>query len=83
LLDLIGQTDPLLGAEQPAVYAVACRATKHWSKPGGPWHLESWFQPLQVGQPLPMLPLWLADNFSIPLDLEGSYEETCKALRIP
>jgi hypothetical protein len=37
---------------------------------------------MQIGQPLPTLPLWLADNFSVPLDLEASYEETCQALRI-
>jgi hypothetical protein len=83
LLDLIGQTDPLLGAEAPDVYAVACRATKPGSKPGDPWHLETWLQNLQIGQRLPTLPLWLADDLSIPLDLEESYEETCKFLRIP
>jgi hypothetical protein len=83
LLDFIGQSDPLLGAEPPAVYAVACRATKPQSKPAGPWHLETWLKTLHIGQPLPTLPLWLADDFSVPLDLEASYEETCKALRIP
>jgi hypothetical protein len=82
LLELIGQTDPSLGAEPPPVYAVACRATKPGAKPGGPWQLETWLQPLQIGQPLPTLPLWLADNFSVGLDLEESYEETCKVLRI-
>ena len=30
----------------------------------------------------PTLPLWLAGNLSVPLDLEASYEETCKVLRI-
>jgi len=83
LLDLIGQTDPLLGTEPPPIYAVACRATKPGSKPGGPWQLETWLRPLQIGLSLPTLPLWLADNFSIPLNLEESYEETCRALRIP
>jgi hypothetical protein len=38
---------------------------------------------LGLGQPLPTLPLWLADNLAVPLELEGSYEETCRALRIP
>jgi hypothetical protein len=32
---------------------------------------------------LPTLPLWLAENFAIPLELEESYEETCRILRIP
>ena len=83
LLELIGQTDPALGAPPPAVYAVACRGTKQGTKPSDPWQLETWLHPLQVGKPLPSLPLWLADNYSIPLDLEESYEETCKVLRIP
>jgi len=79
LLKLIGQTDPSLGSEPPPLYAVACRTTKR----GAAWFLETWTHPLALGQPLPTLPLWLADNLAIPLELEESYEETCRALRIP
>jgi len=61
LLELIGQTDPSLGPEPPAIYAVACRGTKT----GADWLLEIWNQPLTVGQPLPTLPLWLADNLAV------------------
>jgi hypothetical protein len=82
LLHLIGQSDPALDPEPPATYAVACRATQIDPMPGENWQLETWLHELRIGQPLPTLPLWLADNFSIPLDLEASYEETCKALRI-
>jgi hypothetical protein len=82
LLDLIGQGDPALGNEPPGIYAVACRATKADPKPGATWQLETWFNQLQIGQPLPRLPLWLAPNLSVPLELEETYEETCKALRI-
>ena len=62
-----------------ALYAAACRVTKHDDK----WQLETWAHPLTLGQRLPTLPLWLADNLAIPLELEETYEETCKALRIP
>jgi hypothetical protein len=79
LLELIGLTDPALGAEPPPLYAVACRATK----PGDTWRLETWAHTLTPGQPLPTLPLWLADNFAVPLELVESYEETCRVLRIP
>ncbi|MCI0681983.1 MAG: hypothetical protein L0Y71_07760 [Gemmataceae bacterium] len=48
---------------------------------GTGWQLEAWLQTLQIGQPLPALPLWLADNFAVPLDLEESYESTCESLR--
>jgi hypothetical protein len=78
LLNLIGQTDPSLGAEPPPLYAVACRTTQR----GGAWFLETWTHSLTLGQPLPTLPLWLADNLAIPLELEESYEETCRVLRI-
>jgi hypothetical protein len=79
LLEVLGQTDPSLGPEPPPLYAVACRGTKK----GDAWQLESWAYALTLGQPLPTLPLWLADNLSVPLELEASYEETCQTLRIP
>ena len=78
LLELIGGTDPALAPEAPAVYAAACRGTKK----DNTWLLETWLCPVALGQPLPTLPLWLADNFAVPLDLEASYEETCRILRL-
>jgi hypothetical protein len=35
-----------------------------------------------LSSPLPTLPLWLAENFAVRLDLEESYEETCRILWI-
>jgi hypothetical protein len=79
LLDLIGRADPSLAPEAPPLYAAACR----WRRGADSWCLETWAHPLAVGQPLPTLPLWLADNLAVPLELEASYEETCRILRIP
>jgi hypothetical protein len=79
LLDLLGQGDPSLGKEPPPLYAVSCR----WRPNGKTQLLETWNQPLTLGEPLPTLPLWLADNFAVPLELEESYEQTCRDLRIP
>ncbi len=79
LLEFIGQKDPSLGTEPPPLYAAACRGTK----PADAWQLEMWLHALTLGQPLPTLPLWLADNLAVPLELEASYEEACRALRIP
>jgi len=79
LLDLIGQADPSLAPVAPPIYASACR----WRREGNLPRLETWAHPLAVGQPLPTLPLWLADNLAVPLELEASYEETCRILRIP
>jgi hypothetical protein len=79
LLEVIGERDPLLAPEPPPLYAVACRGTR---KADG-WHFEAWAQALALGQPLPTLPLWLADNFAVSLELETSYEQACRILRIP
>ncbi|MBX6315907.1 MAG: DUF4058 family protein [Isosphaeraceae bacterium] len=79
LLDFFGQTDPTLAAGPPPLYAVACR----WARSADAWMLETWAHPLALGRPLPTLPLWLADNLAVPLELEASYEETCRILRIP
>jgi hypothetical protein len=79
LLDLIGQTDPSLAPEPSGLYAAACR----WTPQNGASLLDAWNSTLVLGQPLPTLPLWLADNFAVPLELEATYEETCRILRIP
>lgn len=44
--------------------------------------LEVWPAPLALGHPLPILPLWIAADYSVPLDLEASYGMTCADLRI-
>jgi Protein of unknown function (DUF4058) len=79
LIDLLGQSDlpELEGASD--LYAVACRVARL----NEIWQLEVWAHPLAIGRPLPTLPLWLADDFAVPLELEVSYEETCRNLRIP
>jgi hypothetical protein len=78
LLQLIGQRDPALGERPPGTYAVACR----WNPRSASRRLEAWYHRLAPGAPLPCLPLWLSDELAIPLDLEASYEQTCRDLRI-
>ena len=78
LLDLIGQKDPAFGPDPPPIYAATCRGRKVGQRP----RLEIWAYPLVVGGTLPTLPIWLQDELAVSLDLELSYEETCRALRI-
>ena len=78
LLDFLGQSDPTLGAELPAVYAASCR----WRVGERRAKLETWSHILAVGQVLPTLPLWLTPTRVIPLDLEASYEKTCDDLSV-
>jgi hypothetical protein len=35
-----------------------------------------------IGHKLPTLPIWLQDDLAVSLELEASYEEACRALRI-
>ena len=80
LMDFLGQDDPSLAEGPPGLYAVACRYSKNDDRPG---LLETWSHPLAIGRPLPTLPLWLAPDLAVPLELEPSYEETCWVLQIP
>ena len=44
--------------------------------------LDTWFYPLVLGQPLPPLPIWQTTDLHVSLDLEASYEDACRVLRI-
>jgi len=83
LLEFIGQADPALAHEPAPLYAAACRWRRLGESPRLQPRLQTWAYTLAIGQPLPTLPLWLADNLAVPLELEASYEETCRILRIP
>ncbi len=76
LMELLGHDEPFL-ADGP-LYAATCRRIKSEENR----LLESWEHRLALGEPLPTLPLWLSDDLAVPLDLEASYEETCRSLRI-
>jgi hypothetical protein len=41
-----------------------------------------WPSALEVGRPLPTVPLWLAAGLAVPLDLEASHAAACADLRI-
>jgi hypothetical protein len=78
LLTLLKRSDPAF-SPPPPVYAVTCRKREV----GDRTKLDTWSRALEVGQPLPTLPIWLSETLTVTLDLEASYEETCRVLRIP
>ncbi len=80
VFDLAGMTGVADG-EQTAGPIHAC-SSRCRRAPDGTWLFETWSEPLTLGEPLPVLPLWLASNLAVPLDLERSYEETFRILRI-
>lgn len=77
LLERIGQKDPSMDPPPP-IYAATCRGRKVADRP----RLEIWAYPLTVGRNLPTLPVWLSEHLAVSLDLEASYEDACRALRI-
>jgi hypothetical protein len=79
LLELINRSGPALGTEPPPLYAVTMRRRM---RPRQRPLLDTWFYPLIVGQPLPELPIWLTVDLPVTLDLEASYEDTCRVLHI-
>jgi hypothetical protein len=78
LMSFVGHPDPSMNADGPPIYSASSR----WVTRGTRARLEAWPQVLTIGQPLPTLPLWLADALVIPLDLEPSYEQACHDLWI-
>lgn len=78
LLALFGRDDPTFRPIPPVTYAVTCRSRSV----GRRSQLDTWAHPLVLGQPVPGLPLWLAPDTLVTLDLDGSYEDTCRLLRI-
>ena len=78
LLSLLNRSDPTFDPPPPA-YAATCRKRQE----GRRTKLDTWSRALSIGQPLPILPVWLSRTETLTLDLEASYEETCRVLRIP
>jgi Protein of unknown function (DUF4058) len=79
LLELIGRPDLSADVQDTSLYAATLRGRKRLrARP----LLDTWFYSMTVGQPLPALPIWLDVDLRVMLDLETSYEETCRLLHI-
>ncbi len=78
LMRFLKSVDPDLGSEPPPMYAATLRMRYEDRRR----MMDNWYHPLAIGQPLPTLPIWLKENWAISLDLESSYEATCRTLRI-
>ncbi|HEY2910448.1 MAG TPA: hypothetical protein VGI99_09390, partial [Gemmataceae bacterium] len=78
LLDLIDKKDPAFANDPPSIYAAICRPRTVDNRP----RVETWAYPMELGKPLPELPLPLDEGLIVPLELEASYEDTCRVLRI-
>ena len=78
LMRFLDCTDPALGQQPHPMYAVTARMRYE----GQRRMMDNWLHPLQLGESLPSLPIWLTPEKAVSLELEASYEETCRTLRI-
>ena len=62
----------------PSLYATAYRSIRRDQID----QIEAWLTPLTVGRPLPVLPLALTGELCLPIDLEATYIDACRKLRI-
>lgn len=78
LIEVLAPTVEHELAETGLLYAAAYRLLHTESDN----RVEVWPIPLEVGKPLATLPLWIAPDCAVPVDLEESYRATCESLRI-
>ena len=80
--DLQADLFAALGADPPAEQAgLSANAYRAVGREAG-GQLVAWPVALEVGQPLPTVPLWLGGEVPVPLDLEASHAAACADLRI-
>jgi hypothetical protein len=63
---------------QADLYAAAYRPVTRAGQPS----LDIWQEPLAVGRSLPVMPLWLRGNLCLPVNLDATYDRTCREHRI-
>ena len=80
LSEVLHLPPPAKAGADAALYAVAFRGLR---RPKRTLKVQAWVQELALGKALPTLPIWLADEVWVPLDLEASYLATSKMYRLP
>jgi hypothetical protein len=78
ILRLMEAVDTLALPQESSLYAVAYRPLRRGSGDA----IDVWRRPLELGQPLPTLPLGLRADLVIPVDFEAAYAEACLRKRL-
>ena len=78
LLNLVGLDASSAMSRDASTYAVAYRPLRR----DGREQIEAWPVPLAVGDALPAVPLSLAADFCVRVDLEAAYAEACRRRRV-
>ena len=75
---LLPDAAPHLFPAAPLLYAAAYRPIRR----GEADQAEVWLTPLAVSRLLPVLPLWLNAELCLPINLETTYTDACRKLRL-
>lgn len=78
IVRLLSNDGPFLFPAAPSLYATAYRPIQRDQTE----QMEIWLARLAVGDPLPTLPLGLTAEVCLPIDLESSYADSCRKLRL-
>lgn len=78
LMEVLRLPDPVEWESPTGLSAVVYRVVRFADRD----RLDVWPYPLAVGEALPTVPLWLAADLAVPLELDLTYEAACKSLRI-
>jgi hypothetical protein len=83
LCDLIGTGGERLRWASPSgLSVVVYRATRLKPPASPPLKLDVFPYPIGLGEKLPTVPLWLAYDLAVPLELETTYQQACTSLLI-
>jgi hypothetical protein len=74
LMSFLESADASLGEDPTPMYAVTLRMRHE----GHRRLMDNWYHELVIGRSLPALPIWLTETTAVSLELESSYEETCR-----
>lgn len=80
--DLLNRADALRWSSTSGLSVAAYRATRTTGGGGPALSLDVYPFPVGIGQELPTVPLWLNHDLAVPLELELTYGEACRSLRI-
>lgn len=69
---------PNVGPWEAELYVVSYRPVHRAGQPS----LDMWEASVAVGNSLPTMPLWLRGNLCFPVDLDATYNRTCREQRI-
>ncbi len=78
IVRLLPDAAPLLFPANPPLYAAAYRPIRRDEAD----QTDVWLTPLAVGQALPVLPLALNAELCLPVNLESTYVDACRKLRL-